>query len=127
MTPFGRAMHDLRARKGVTQAEMAKELGVSAAYLSALEHGNRGAPPFAIVLQVIQYFDLIWDEAEKLKELAAHSRPKVTLKTVGLKPSAIHLVNLLEEKLHRLDYRTVEALIEIIESSGEITPNSSNE
>ena len=40
-TPFGKAVRHLRDRKGVSQKAMAAALGVSPAYLSALEHGRR--------------------------------------------------------------------------------------
>ena len=40
MTPFAEAVRKLRARKGVTQKEMAAALNVSPAYLSALEHAG---------------------------------------------------------------------------------------
>ena len=42
MTPLGYRLRQLRAARGVTLAEMAVALGVSPAYLSALEHGKRG-------------------------------------------------------------------------------------
>ena len=42
MTPFGDRMRKLRAERGVTLKELAATLQVSAAYLSALEHGQRG-------------------------------------------------------------------------------------
>ena len=44
MTPFGERMRDLRKAKGVTLKDMADAIGVSSAYLSALEHGKRGRP-----------------------------------------------------------------------------------
>jgi DNA-binding XRE family transcriptional regulator len=43
MTPFGEAMHRLRAERGISQKQMAAAIGVSPAYLSALEHGKRCA------------------------------------------------------------------------------------
>ena len=44
MTPFGARLRALRAEREVTLQQLAGELQVSAAYLSALEHGRRGAP-----------------------------------------------------------------------------------
>ena len=44
MTPFGDRMRKLRAERNVTLKDMAEALGVSSAYLSALEHGKRGRP-----------------------------------------------------------------------------------
>ncbi len=47
--------------------QMAAALGgVSAAYLSALEHGRRGAPGWPMVQKIIGYFIIIWDDAEEL-------------------------------------------------------------
>ena len=40
MTPFGRRMREMRHERGVTLTQMAEQIGVSAAYLSALEIGR---------------------------------------------------------------------------------------
>jgi len=53
MTPFGKRVRELRAEKGVTQKEMAAALGVSAAYLSALENGQRSAPGWDFLQRII--------------------------------------------------------------------------
>lgn len=66
MTPFAEAVRMLRERKGVTQKEMAAAIGVSPAYLSALEHGKRGRPSFDLLQRIAGYFNIIWDEAEDL-------------------------------------------------------------
>ncbi len=44
MTPFGERVRSLRDAKGVTLKQMATDLSISSAYLSALEHGKRGQP-----------------------------------------------------------------------------------
>ena len=54
MTPFGLKLRQLRRQKGVTLQEQADVLGVSAAYISALEHGQRGKPSPAFVDQFEQ-------------------------------------------------------------------------
>ena len=63
MTPFGARLRALRAERQVTLQRLAGELQVSAAYLSALEHGRRGAPSAGLVHQVNEFFGLIWDDA----------------------------------------------------------------
>lgn len=93
MTPFGERMRRMRAEKGVTQKEMAAALGVSAAYLSALEHGRRGVPSWPLIQKIVGYFNVIWDDAEELQRLAATSHPRVTVDTVGLSPQATLLAN----------------------------------
>jgi transcriptional regulator with XRE-family HTH domain len=76
MTPFGEKLRALRAARGLRQADMAKALEISAAYLSALEHGKRGAPSAGLIHQICQYFDLIWDDADELKQLARLQAPR---------------------------------------------------
>ncbi|MCK0070190.1 helix-turn-helix transcriptional regulator [Kordiimonas laminariae] len=114
MTPFGVKMRELRAKKGVKQAEMAADLGVTPAYLSALEHGKRGAPSWAFIQKIIQYFELIWDDAEELTDLAHLSKPKVTIDTAGLDPRATRAANLLSQRIGRLDSRALDQLLALL-------------
>lgn len=103
MTPFGEKIRALRRERGVSQKEMAAAVGVSAAYLSALEHGRRGAPTWTLIQKIIGYFNVIWDDAEELERLADASHPRVKLDTSGLPPAATELANLLAENIDRLD------------------------
>ncbi|WP_421915414.1 helix-turn-helix domain-containing protein [Mesorhizobium sp.] len=102
MTPFGERLRSLRHERGVSQKDMAAAIGVSAAYLSALEHGRRGAPTWTLIQKIIGYFNVIWDEAEELARLAEASHPRVRLDTSGLTPAATELANLLAENIEKL-------------------------
>lgn len=102
MTPFGARLRALRQARGLTLSRMAADLGVSPAYLSALEHGRRGRPPFAFVQRVIAYFNVIWDDAEELARLAELSHPRVVVDTAGLSPEATELANLLARDIAKL-------------------------
>ena len=88
MTPFGDRMRKLRAERGVTLKDMADAIGVSSAYLSALEHGKRGRPGWHLIQRIIAYFNIIWDEAEEVVRLARISHPRITIDTAGLSPQA---------------------------------------
>lgn len=114
MTPFGRKMRALRAAKNVTQKDMARALGVSAAYLSALEHGNRGRPGPGLIMQICDYFQLIWDQADELKRLARLSHPRVTVDTAGLSPIATELANELASSIGVLDEQTLQWILDEI-------------
>ena len=92
MTPFGAKLRQLRGERGVTLKDMAKALGVSPAYLSALEHGKRGVPTWYMVQRIIAFFNVIWDEAEELQRLAEMSDPRVVVDTSGLEPEATELM-----------------------------------
>lgn len=110
MTPFGQRLRAMREERGVTLKAMAAELGVSASYLSALEHGRRGAPTWLMVQRIITFFNVIWDEAEELQHLAARSHPRVVIDTAGLDPAATELAHLLAAEIGTL---TPEALAEV--------------
>jgi len=116
MTPFGARLRELRAQRGVTLKDLAAALQVSAAYLSALEHGRRGQPSAGLVHQVNEFFGLIWDDAEEVARLARQSHPKVTLDTGGLSPEATALANRLARDIRRLSADSVAAIAAILDA-----------
>ena len=115
MTPFGARVRALRTARGMTMAELSSLLQVSAAYLSALEHGHRGAPGTGLVHQMCEVFGLIWDEADELARLARLSHPRVTVDTAGLSPEQTQLANRLAQTIHRLDPQTVASMLALLE------------
>jgi transcriptional regulator with XRE-family HTH domain len=114
MTPFGRRLRELRADRGLKLKDMAAALGVSPTYLSALEHGRRGTPSFVFVQAVIQYFNIIWDEAEELQRLADLSDPRPTIDTAGLSPAATEFANRLSARIAGLDNATLAQLAAVL-------------
>lgn len=114
MTPFGERIRQMRRDRGIRQKDMAAALGVSPAYLSALEHGHRGVPSWIMVQKIIGYFNVIWDEAEELSRLAAGSHPRATIDTAGLSPEATHLANLLAGNISGLNAREIADMSAII-------------
>ena len=115
MTPFGERVRALREDKGVTLKQMAADLHISSAYLSALEHGKRGQPSIQLVRQICGYFGIIWEEAEELERLAEISHPRVTVDTSGLTPRATELANRLSERIHELDEAALEQLLALFD------------
>ena len=118
MTPFGARVRQLRAAKGVTLKRMAADLHVSAAYLSALEHGHRGRPAPGLVMQVAGYLGCIWDEAEDLKALAELSRPRVVLDTAGTSPARTELANRLARGIRDLPDEAIDRLLALVKADG---------
>jgi transcriptional regulator with XRE-family HTH domain len=111
MTPFGERVRALRTAKGVSLKAMAAALGVSGAYLSALEHGHRGRPSAGFVQQVLAFFNLAWDDVDELKRLAELSNPRITVDTAGLSPAATELANRLAESIGTLDDEQIAAML----------------
>ena len=111
MTPFGDRMRKLRAERSVTLKEMAESLGVSSAYLSALEHGKRGRPGWHLIQRILTFFNIIWDEADEVVRLARISHPRITIDTSGLNPKATELANRLADEIGKLDAATLDELL----------------
>jgi transcriptional regulator with XRE-family HTH domain len=110
LTPLGERIRELRRERGVSQKDMAASIGVSAAYLSALEHGHRGVPTWAMIQKIIGYFNVIWDDAEELQKLAEGSHPRVVVDTAGLSPAATELANLMAAAIDELNEAELAAL-----------------
>ncbi len=111
MTPFGIHLRNLRQQRGVTQTEMAKAIGVSSAYLSALEHGQRGTPSYALLQRIAGYLNIIWDDADLLQAKAELSHPRIVIDTRNLSAKATELANSLEKKIDTLSERELESLL----------------
>jgi transcriptional regulator with XRE-family HTH domain len=117
MTPFGEKLRRLRTERGILQRDMAAALEVSPAYLSALEHGRRGAPSAGLIHQICSYLGLIWDDADELKALAKLSRPRIKLHTAGLTPEQTSLGNRIARTLRDLDPLTVDAMHKLLDEA----------
>jgi transcriptional regulator with XRE-family HTH domain len=116
MTPFGEKMRKLRADRAITLKQMSSAIGVSSAYLSALEHGKRGRPGWHLIQRIIAYFNIIWDEAEEVTRLARISHPRITIDTSGLNPLATELANRLADDVGKLEPQTLNELLAVLSS-----------
>lgn len=117
MTPFGQRVRALRDARGISLAQMAEGLGVSPAYLSALEHGKRGRPTFTLIQGAIHLLGVIWDEADELVRLADLSHPRVTIDTAGLDPEATLLANRLSREIGLLEREDLHRLAAILDEA----------
>ena len=118
VTPFGKKLRALRAERGLSLQDMAGGLGVSSAYLSALEHGHRGKPNRRFVHQVCQFLGIIWDDAEALQRLADLSHPRAVVDTAGLSPQKTEFANRLAEGIKDLPEDTVEDWLAVLDGEG---------
>jgi transcriptional regulator with XRE-family HTH domain len=114
MTPFGSRLRALRAERGESLKDMADAIGVSAAYLSALEHGKRGVPTWLLLQRIIAHFNIIWDEAEDLQRLAELSDPRIVVDTASLSPLATEFANRLARDIPHLTEGDLARLMAIL-------------
>lgn len=115
MTPFGEKLRKLRAERGISLKEMAEGVGVSSAYLSALEHGKRGRPSWYLIQKIISYFNIIWDEAEEVVRLARISHPKITIDTGGLSARSTEFANRLADEIGELDDKILAQMMQLLD------------
>ena len=116
MTPFGAHLRALRAERGMTLKALAAELQMSAAYVSALEHGRRGVPSTGLVHQICEVLGLIWEEADELNRVARLSHPRVVVNTAGLSPDQTALANRLARGIRDLPPETVTAMHALLDA-----------
>lgn len=76
VTSFGKALRKLRIDRGMVLKNMADMLGVSSAYLSAIELGKRAIPD-SLVNSVAAAFGLSGQEASDLRKQAEISQPSL--------------------------------------------------
>ncbi|MBW8638335.1 helix-turn-helix domain-containing protein [Hoeflea sp. WL0058] len=122
MTPFGQALRDMRRKRGISQKTMAAAIGVTPAYVSALEHGHRGQPSWELLQRIIGYFNVIWDEAEELQKLASVSHPRIVVDTSGLSVDATRLANRLASDIGKLDEADIREMLSLLETRSPDVP-----
>jgi transcriptional regulator with XRE-family HTH domain len=115
MTPFGERVRQLRQERGLMLKDMAAHLGVSSAYLSALERGERGKPTWTLIQGVLQYFRIIWDEADELTRLADLSDPRVKIDTAGSDAKATLLANRLAREIRGLSPGELDGILAVLD------------
>jgi len=97
-TLFGEKLIKARKAAGVSQAELARRIGVSDTYISAIETGRKAAPPHAHVQAIAACLGL---EEESLWQLALADREQRLRDRLDGVPTASRsqpLASLLEKK-----------------------------
>lgn len=91
LTAFGKAIRKYRIDKALVLRDMANELSVSAAYLSAIETGKKSATP-ELIEKIANYFELDEKDRQELKSLAFKSRHEYRLNVVATDTKTRELV-----------------------------------
>ncbi|KEQ21768.1 helix-turn-helix domain-containing protein [Paenibacillus tyrfis] len=140
-------LRDMRKLKGFTIRELADRSGVSAAYISQLENGNRGVPSPDVLMKLSEGLNIPYTELMQIagylektasdKEEGAYTKPRVNLRRFlrenDLVFDGIELTELdkewiermltvmfwKEKQLHIKDEQTEESPQEVVEFSYE--------
>lgn len=78
LTPFGKALRKHRIDHGETQMQVANGLGISVAFLSALETGTKNVPG-SVLTGLAAHFRLSTAQVSELKRLAIASQKEVKI------------------------------------------------
>ena len=116
MTPLGESIRKHRRARGLTLKSHAALVGVSPGYLSALEHGKRGAPTEEMLRRIAAALELDQDDVKTLMTLSDISRPKVTISTSGLNPLATELVNRIANCITELSSAELSDILWVLEN-----------
>jgi transcriptional regulator with XRE-family HTH domain len=76
LTPFGLAIRKLRLEKGLKLMDMGKKLGLSAAFLSAIETGRKSIPD-GFVVKISRALELRAEYIAKLRRAADRTRKEI--------------------------------------------------
>ena len=110
-TPFGKTMRVLRTNHNETMKDIADMLGVTVAYLSAVEHGKRNIPNRWIELLVNHYPD----EHTQLLESMDMSKTHVTFNIQNIEPFKREMILAFERSFQNLSESTAKSIIQCLE------------
>lgn len=109
MTPYGLFMRKLRLEQGLLLKDMADALGVSSSFLSALEHGKKGAPNNDFIAALTGKYALNAAQREELRSAVRDSSTSLAIPSkvtpLGFETAhafARRLPNLSESQLRQL-------------------------
>lgn len=74
MGQFGERLKAIRTARNLSQADLAQLLGVSGAYISALENGKKQPPPHALVIGLASILNVDADELWRLAKAEREDR-----------------------------------------------------
>ena len=115
MSPFSQFLNERLKASALSQSELALKLGIDQGNLSKTLRGYRGTPTKAVLMRVIEIFNLDSKEAEKLLELAKHSTRTIRI-PVRACPEGYQVAHRLNSKLGNLEAWQLHAIFAILNS-----------
>lgn len=113
MTEFGMFNRILRVKRGIKQKDMAKLLGISSSYLSAMERGNRPIKQ-DYVRNIIRICQLSREEIEEIWKAYYNSGIYVRFNLNNASYKKATLIRILEKEFLNIDNETAEKIIAIL-------------
>lgn len=115
LTELGKVMRIIRINTGDSMRTMASKIGLSAAYLSAIENGKRNVPENMEEL-LSKHYELSDTDRVKIKEAIEQSSSKVKINLTEMTEKKKKLIFTIKDT--DLDDDTLNQLCEIINKKG---------
>jgi len=114
MTPFGMFLRTVRLERGLLLKDMADQLDVTSAYLSALEHGKKGAPGSTFLQRIDQAFELDPKRRAELRDAVRDSATTVSIPT-KVTPRVFQTAHAFARKLPSLSEKQLQQIDRILD------------
>ena len=114
-TPFGKIMRMLRIEHNETMKDIAQMLGVTSAYLSAVEIGKRNIPHKWSAVLTNHYGK---EESSKLLESIDLSKTHVTFHLQGVEPFKREMILQFEQSFKDIDEPIAKEIIKLLKRQG---------
>lgn len=114
MTPFGLFMRTLRLENGLLLKDMAEAMGVSSSFLSALEHGKKGAPNADFVSSLENKLKLNATQRSELRRAVRDSATNLAIPAKST-PLGFQAAHAFARKLPSLSEKQLRQLLNIVE------------
>lgn len=115
ITIFGKELRKLRIEHQLKMTDMANALGVSSAYLSAIEHGKRKIPVH-LIDQLTHLYTLSESEEHKLRLAEEAMIDTITIPLKGLSDTRRLLILEIVNAIQTASDETLQKVLQILET-----------
>lgn len=110
LTPFGKQVRKHRIDRGMLLKEMADGVGLTSAWLSAIESGQKPIPA-GLAEKISIFLDLDIEKQEELKELAERSK---SVKITGVRADRQDVATVLARRFNDIGEDDLNAIRDIL-------------
>jgi len=119
LTEFGKLLRKIRIDRSEILKNMADALGISSAYLSAIEVGKR-AIPFDFVRQIQKVYSLGAKTIEELQEAADRTTQSIKLNLVSVPPNKRNAALVFARNFESMDNATAQNILKLFDKEESI-------
>ena len=113
VTAFGKELRKIRLDNNELLKDMADNLEITPAYLSAIENGKKKPTAF-LVEKVIEEYSLLDDTVNHLMESYYRTIEEISLNAIGMTSQQFDMGLVLARKLNELESEQIEDILRIL-------------